>query len=49
MYDPYAPKGSRFTVLAGSTIARRYHSVAVLLPEGSIFVGGSEFGELGSV
>jgi hypothetical protein len=42
MYNPDAPRGSRFTVLAASTIYRLYHSVAFLLPDGSVLVAGSE-------
>jgi len=43
MYDPEAPKGSRFSSagLSNSTIARLYHSSATLLPDGSIFISGS--------
>ncbi len=42
MYDPDKPNGSRFTVLAASSIYRLYHSVAMLLPDGSVLVAGSE-------
>lgn len=43
MYDPEAPKGSRFSSagLSASTIGRLYHSSATLLPDGSIFISGS--------
>ncbi len=41
-YDPEKALGSRFTVLASSSIYRLYHSVALLLPDGSIMVAGSE-------
>ncbi|KAF9583414.1 hypothetical protein BGW38_009530 [Lunasporangiospora selenospora] len=41
VYDPNAPLGSRFTEWTASNIARMYHSVAMLLPDGSIFVTGS--------
>ncbi|SCZ96460.1 BZ3500_MvSof-1268-A1-R1_Chr8-2g10207 [Microbotryum saponariae] len=43
IYDPSAPKGSRFTVegLPTSTIPRMYHSSATLLSEGSVLVAGS--------
>ena len=43
LYDPSKPKGQRLTN-AGfqpSTIARLYHSSAVLLPDGSVMVAGS--------
>ncbi|KAK9464585.1 glyoxal oxidase N-terminus-domain-containing protein [Lipomyces arxii] len=41
LYDPNAKTGSRFTVLAKSTIPRLYHSVALLVPDGTIMVAGS--------
>ena len=41
IYDPQAPLGSRFTEWVPSNIARMYHSVAMLLPDGSVFVAGS--------
>ncbi|KAG0364432.1 hypothetical protein BGX24_004605 [Mortierella sp. AD032] len=41
VYDPAAPLGSRFTEWEPSNIARMYHSVAMLLPDGSVFVAGS--------
>ncbi|CAO1628309.1 unnamed protein product [Sympodiomycopsis kandeliae] len=43
MYDPEKPMGSRLTRagFGSSTIARLYHSSAVLLPDGSILIGGS--------
>ncbi|ORX90448.1 hypothetical protein K493DRAFT_330879 [Basidiobolus meristosporus CBS 931.73] len=41
IYDPYAPKGDRFTTLGKSTIPRVYHSSALLIPDGRIFVAGS--------
>ncbi|KAG8965622.1 hypothetical protein FRC00_010175 [Tulasnella sp. 408] len=43
MYDPDAPLGSRFSVdgLSASTVPRLYHSSATLLPDGSVFVSGS--------
>ena len=44
MYDPYAPRGQRFTVMAATNIPRFYHSVAMLMPDGSVFVAGSEIG-----
>ncbi|KAF8518687.1 glyoxal oxidase N-terminus-domain-containing protein [Hysterangium stoloniferum] len=42
-YDPTAPAGSRFSQsdLPISTIARLYHSVATLTPNGSIMITGS--------
>lgn len=41
VYDPNAPLGQRFTEWVPSNIARMYHSVATLLPDGTIFVAGS--------
>ncbi|KAG0004535.1 hypothetical protein BGZ65_000154 [Modicella reniformis] len=41
VYDPNAPLGKRFTEWVPSNIARMYHSVATLLPDGTVFVAGS--------
>ncbi|KAG9126913.1 hypothetical protein FRC07_001419 [Ceratobasidium sp. 392] len=43
IYDPELPAGSRFVSkgLSESTIPRMYHSAATLLPDGSVFVSGS--------
>jgi hypothetical protein len=43
IYDPNAPAGSRWsnTGLSDSPIPRLYHSTAILLPDGSVFVAGS--------
>ncbi|KAG6853602.1 hypothetical protein C0991_002925 [Blastosporella zonata] len=43
IYDPEAPKGSRWSNdgLATSNIARLYHSTAILLPDASVLVAGS--------
>jgi hypothetical protein len=43
IYNPNAPAGSRFSSagLGNSTIPRLYHSTALLLPDGSIMVAGS--------
>ena len=41
LYRPNALAGQRFTVLAATTIPRMYHSTANVLPDGRIFVGGS--------
>jgi hypothetical protein len=45
LYNPKAPSGSRFTTLAATNINRYYHSTALLLPDASILVMGSEYGE----
>jgi hypothetical protein len=43
LYNPNAPKGSRWTTVGlGSTnIARMYHSTAILLPDASVLIAGS--------
>jgi len=41
LYRPDALAGQRFTELAASTIPRMYHSTSNVLPDGRIFVGGS--------
>jgi hypothetical protein len=43
IYDPKAPKGSRWSRqgLSPSQIPRLYHSTAILLPDGSVLVAGS--------
>jgi len=43
IYDPSAPKGSRWNSegLSTSTIPRLYHSTALLLPDGSVMIAGS--------
>ncbi|KAF8629225.1 hypothetical protein AX17_005808 [Amanita inopinata Kibby_2008] len=43
MYDPNAPAGQRWSQdgLSPSTVPRMYHSSAILLPDGSVLVSGS--------
>jgi len=43
IYDPAAPAGQRWTRngISPSTVPRMYHSSATLLPDGSVFVSGS--------
>ncbi|KAL5052638.1 hypothetical protein RYX36_033320 [Vicia faba] len=41
LYEPEKPKGLRFKIMKASQIARMYHSVSVVLPNGKIWVGGS--------
>lgn len=43
IYDPSQPSGSRWSRVGmkDSTVARMYHSTATLLPDGSVFVTGS--------
>jgi hypothetical protein len=45
LYNPKAAAGSRFTTLAATNINRYYHSTALLLPDASVLVMGSEYGE----
>ncbi|KAF9420466.1 hypothetical protein BGZ94_009115 [Podila epigama] len=40
-YLPWAPRGQRFKVWNPSVIARMYHSVAMMLPDMSLLVAGS--------
>ncbi|KAI0102622.1 copper radical oxidase [Nemania sp. FL0031] len=42
LYDPSKSIGSRMTQLANSTIARLYHSEAVLMNDGRVLVSGSD-------
>lgn len=41
MYNPTAPLGKRWSTGASSTIPRLYHSVALLLLDGTLLVAGS--------
>lgn len=41
LYDPTKPLGQRWSTLASSTIPRLYHSVALLLLDGTVMVAGS--------
>ncbi|ORX84206.1 hypothetical protein K493DRAFT_411587 [Basidiobolus meristosporus CBS 931.73] len=41
VYDPSAPKGQRFSTWSPSAIPRVYHSTALLIPDGRVFVAGS--------
>ncbi|OKL57192.1 hypothetical protein UA08_07338 [Talaromyces atroroseus] len=42
LYDPTKPVNQRMTVMANTTIARLYHSEAILLPDGRVLVSGSD-------
>ncbi|RKO91038.1 hypothetical protein BDK51DRAFT_12639, partial [Blyttiomyces helicus] len=42
LFDPEAPSGSQWTSLANATVARLYHSGALLLPSGHVITSGSE-------
>lgn len=46
IYEPFAPFGSRWTTGANSTIPRLYHSIAMLLLDGSVLVAGSNPNEM---
>lgn len=41
IYDPEQPKGKRFTTGPSSSIPRLYHSVALLLLDGTLLISGS--------
>ncbi|RPA80933.1 galactose oxidase [Ascobolus immersus RN42] len=45
-YDPTKPVGQRFTQLAASTRPRLYHSVALLMLDGTVMVTGSNPNEM---
>jgi hypothetical protein len=45
LYDPDAPAGQRFTVLACSNIKRLYHATSMLMPDGAVLITGSEADE----
>jgi hypothetical protein len=42
LYDPTKPVNSRMSVMANTTIARMYHSEAILLQDGRVLVSGSD-------
>lgn len=42
LYDPKKPKHHRMSVMANTTIARMYHSEAVLLDDGRVLISGSD-------
>ena len=42
LYDPSKPVNQRMSVMANTTIARLYHSEAVLLQDGRVLVSGSD-------
>ncbi|KAI9119062.1 hypothetical protein K1719_009737 [Acacia pycnantha] len=41
LYSPDKPKGERFKVMVATSIARMYHSTSAVLPNGKIWVSGS--------
>ena len=42
MYDPTQPVGSRFSIMANTSVARLYHSEAILMQDGRVMVSGSD-------
>jgi hypothetical protein len=42
LYDPSKPLNSRISVMANTTVARMYHSEAILLADGRVMVSGSD-------
>ena len=42
LYDPSKPFGSRMSIMANTTVARLYHSEAVLMDDGRVLVTGSD-------
>lgn len=42
LYDPSQPIGARMSIMANTTIARLYHSEAVLMDDGRVLVSGSD-------
>ena len=42
LYDPSKPVNQRFSVMANTTIARLYHSEAILMQDGRVLVSGSD-------
>ncbi|KAL8965658.1 MAG: hypothetical protein Q9197_006397 [Variospora fuerteventurae] len=42
LYDPSKPVNQRMTVMANTTIARLYHSEAILMQDGRVMISGSD-------
>ena len=42
LYDPSKPVNQRMTVMANTTVARLYHSEAILMQDGRVMVSGSD-------
>ncbi|MCJ1314408.1 hypothetical protein MMC25_008090 [Agyrium rufum] len=42
LYDPTQPVNARMTIMANTTVARLYHSEAILLQDGRVLVSGSD-------
>jgi hypothetical protein len=41
LYDPSKPVNQRMSIMATTTVARMYHSEAILMPDGRVMVSGS--------
>jgi hypothetical protein len=42
LYDPSQPVNARMSIMANTTVARMYHSEAILMQDGSVLVSGSD-------
>lgn len=42
LYDPTKPVNQRMTVMANTTVARLYHSEAILMQDGRVLISGSD-------
>ncbi|KAL8719798.1 MAG: hypothetical protein Q9225_003233 [Loekoesia sp. 1 TL-2023] len=42
LYDPSKPLNQRMTVMANTTVARLYHSEAILMQDGRVLISGSD-------
>lgn len=42
LYDPSKPLNQRMTIMANTTVARLYHSEAIVLQDGRVLVSGSD-------
>ncbi|KAL8874385.1 MAG: hypothetical protein Q9174_000284 [Haloplaca sp. 1 TL-2023] len=42
LYDPSKPVNQRMTIMANTTIARLYHSEAILMQDGRVLISGSD-------
>lgn len=42
LYDPSKPVNQRMTVMANTTVARLYHSEAILMQDGRVLISGSD-------
>lgn len=42
LYDPSQPINERMTIMANTTVARMYHSEAILMQDGRVLISGSD-------